>query len=154
MLIRKGFWLKCLYAFLTPVIYSSVNVHLQISAGSLYFLSCWETLLLESSANFGELWDILVLKELLGFEVPEGFFQWLANRSPILRGRIGVAVEDCSTMSSNHKRCVVDVDYSPCAEAVALSFLSLTLFFLSYQSWLGFSGGIEFKGKQGQKETF
>jgi len=30
--------------------------------------------MLESSANFGELWGILVQKELLGFEVPEVFF--------------------------------------------------------------------------------
>lgn len=58
-------------------------------------------------------------------------------------------------MSLNYKRRVADVDYSLCAEAVAFAFfLSLTLFFLLYQSWLGFSGGMVFKGKQGQNETF
>lgn len=70
---RKGFWLKWLYAFLIPAVSYCVVAELWLSAGSTYFLSCWETLL-ESSANFGELWGIVMLKELLGFEVPEGCF--------------------------------------------------------------------------------
>lgn len=57
-------------------------------------------------------------------------------------------------MSLNYKRCIAYGDYSLSAETVALSFLSLTLFLLSYQSWLGFRGGMVFNGKQGQRETF
>jgi len=57
-------------------------------------------------------------------------------------------------MSLKYKRCIADVDYSLCDEAVAFSSLSLTLFFLPYPHWLGFSGGMVFKGKQGQNETF
>lgn len=61
-------------------------------------------------------------------------------------------------MSLNYKRCIAYGDYSLSAETVALSFLSLPsllpLFLLSYQSWLGFRGGMVFNGKQGQRETF
>lgn len=57
-------------------------------------------------------------------------------------------------MSLNYKRCIAYGDYSLSAETVALSFLSLTLFLLLYQSWLGFRGGMVFNGKRGQCETF
>lgn len=109
--------------------------------------------MLESSANLEELQYTLVLKELLSFEVPEVFFQFIESRSLIWRGRIEVAVEDCGALSLNCTRCVADVYYLLCAEAVAF-FLSLTLIFLLYQSWLGFSDGMVFKGKQGQNEAF
>lgn len=154
MCTRKGFWLKWLYAFLIPAVSYCVVAELWLSAGSTYFLSCWETLL-ESSANFGELWGIVMLKELLGFEVPEGFFFFQCLERIFLNWRnvTGVTFEDSVATSLNYKGCTANVGYLLCVEGVPFAvFLSLILPLL-LQSWAGFGGGVVFKGKQSWNET-